>query len=88
MPNRNPANPKYRVSLKLASNTYTRIAPSIVEALERMRPEHMSKAKAVITVSSKRVKRQIVLFPIQTKRLFANRIAREIFQKRMIGAFQ
>ena len=79
---------KYRVSLKLANNIYTKIAPSIIEALDRIKPEGIFKTKGVITVSTSGLKSEIMLFPFQLKRLFINNTAKEIFQKRMIGALK
>jgi hypothetical protein len=82
------SNPKYRVSLRLGNNVQTKIAPSIVEALNKMEPQYFSKAKAIISVSVGKLKAQVMLFPIYTRRLFINKTAKEVFQKRMIGALK
>jgi hypothetical protein len=83
----NPS-PKYKVSLKLGDLTFTKIAPSIVEALEKMQPTHLSKAKGVLTVSSRGLKTEILMYPLQLKRLFINKTARTMFQKRAIGVMK
>lgn len=81
-----PQSPKYRVSLKLATKTYTKIAPSITEALEKMEPEHLTKSRGVFKITYNKLKSEIMLFPLPMKRLFVNKTARLIFQKRMIAA--
>jgi hypothetical protein len=83
-----PKSPQYKVSLKLGDLTFTKIASSIVAALEKMEPKHLSKAKGVLTVSSGGLKTEMLMYPPQLKRLFINKTAREMFQKRAIGVMK
>lgn len=88
MPEVKPPSPKFRVSLKLGNETQTKVASSIVEALDKFDSSNISKAKAILTVKVNKRKAEVFLYPFQTRKLFVNKVAKELFQKRLIGALK
>lgn len=72
----------FSVQIVLGDKTYKQSGPSIVAALEKFDIQKIV-AKAVITVSQGKKKAETLLYPMMFRRLFMNRVARLIFEKRM-----
>lgn len=80
--------PKYKVSLKLPDKTYSKTAPSIVEALDALNLDVKIGSKGVFEVQFGKLKAEIYLWPRMIRKLAINKLSKELFQKRMIGALK
>jgi hypothetical protein len=83
--------PKYRVSLKLPNKTYTKIRPTIVEALEdifSMEPEGYYKVKCIVAVAYQKLRAEISIPPVYVRKLFVNGLTRQLLQKRLLNALK
>ena len=76
------------VSLIAPDQTYKATAPTIIEALEKLKVPTYFKGKSIIRVTSGKMSSEITAYPFFLRRLFVNRIAREILQKRMAAALK
>ena len=85
--------PKYKVSLKfkLHEQIYSAVKPSVAEALDALFPkveQLVSKANCVVTVSQNKRQMSVMFRPVLLRKLFINKTAQEILQKRAIGALK
>jgi len=76
------------LSLVTPDKTYRAKADTIVDALEQLKVPQYFKGKCVIRVKSGKRKSEVMAYPFFLRRLFVNRIAREILQKRMAAALK
>jgi hypothetical protein len=81
-----PSKP-YLLSLSVADHTYKGEGDTILEALEQIKPT-VIKGKAVFNLTFGDLSSELVMYPLVLKRLFVNKISREIFQKRMGAALK
>lgn len=86
MPQVSPKPPQFRLSLQVAGTKQTKIGSSVIDALEKINPKNLSKGRTVITLQVNKRKAEIMLMPLQAKRLFVNKIAKQLCEKRLIGA--
>ena len=77
---------KFKLSLDCAGIKYTTNTDTIAEALDFIYKESFGKIKTwgVFTLETEGKKAEIRLRPIQIKRAFVMRFARELFEKRML----
>lgn len=76
---------KLSLSLKLSGKEYQTKANSIAEALDFLFKASFGKVKTwgIFTLENEGKKAAIQMRPIQIKRIFVNRFAREMFEKRL-----
>jgi hypothetical protein len=83
--------PKYKVSLKLPDYTYTKIRPTIAEALTAIfeeYPNRFFKTKAIFKVSYNKLKADIFLPPVIMRKLMVNGLSRQLLQKRLLNSLK
>lgn len=83
-----PNLPQYKLSLHLGNELHEAEAPSVAEGLDAIKSPNLHKAKGIITVTYGKLKAQVILFPIHLKKLFNNKTAKVLFQKRILGALK
>lgn len=76
------ASSEVEASIKILGKTFTAKGATVSEALFNIQPIGVAKGMAILTVTKEGVKRERVLSPIQTFRMFnGGRIMREIAVK-------
>lgn len=86
--NNKPDSPLVEVSLKVLGKTFTATGSTVSEALFNVQPIGVAKGMAILTITKGEDKRERILSPIQTFRLFnGGRIMREIAVKNISMLF-
>ena len=80
--------PKYKVSLKLPNQTYSKSAPTILEALNTLKLPQFFKGKGIITVQYGKLKAEVWMWPVYLRKLFVNQTARLLLQKRLLNSLK
>jgi hypothetical protein len=77
----------YSVTLLLGGKEHRIEADTIFDAVSQFSPD-LIKGRGIITVLHGALKSEVTLHPLQLRRLFVNKTARELFQKRMTLALK
>ena len=80
--------PKYRVSLKLADKTYTKIGSTIADALDALDLSVKVGGKGIFQVKYGKLRAEVFLYPRMIKKLAVNQLSRQLFQKRLLTALK
>ena len=77
---------KFEVVLTIGDKKYPTKADTIIESLETIYKDSEGKVKTwgVFNIKSEGKKAELKLFPLQVKRALGNKVAREIFAKRLL----
>lgn len=78
----------FNVSLVLDKEKYLASGNSIMAALEALQTPVFFKGKWIITITHDGKTSELAAYPIFFRRLFANKVARMIFEKRMLNALK
>jgi len=73
---------QYIVILNLAGIEYKAKSDTILEGLEMLKPE-LIKSRGILKIKKGKLETEILMWPIQVKRLLINKTYREILQKRL-----
>lgn len=80
-----PAAGEFSVTLTVADKVYKATGASVIDCVEQFEPEHL-KARGIFVVTHGDQTSTMTMYPMQIKKLIANQMFREIFQKRMLNA--
>ena len=84
MPTKTKASPKYKVSLKLPDNLYSKQANTIIEALDGLEIPPYFKGKGILSVQFGKLEAEVWMYPVQLRKLFVNSTSKLLLQKRLL----
>lgn len=87
-PNPSRFKPKYKVSMRLGTDTQTKTGETILEALEALERPTYFKSKGIISVKYGKLFTEIYMWPILLRKLFTNQTSRLLLEKRLLSALK
>ena len=87
-PNPSRIKPKYKVSMRLGTETQTKSGETILEALELLEKPIYFKTKGIISVKFGKQFAEIYMWPILLRKLFVNQTSRLLLEKRLLSALK
>jgi hypothetical protein len=79
---------KYKVSLKLPDKVYSKSAPTVLEAIEKLPRPVFFKSKAIFELKSGKQKSEVYMWPHMLRKLFVNPMSRALLSKRLTLALK